>query len=184
MTRSRLFVNDVEERNVMLLLKNLINLFLENMVCRECQTVHTMEICAETMGIATKISIACKNPVCRKCDQWSVMEPSTVKLDDLIDKNCDPYDIKQTGNHNTRRYQLNLDLNLAMQMIGGGGSDYALIASISAESVLHPETIEKDSFTSNEETMGMHIIDMAEKVVEDNLNDENLHQNWSKVLFV
>jgi hypothetical protein len=82
-----------------------------------------MEIRAETMGIATKLSIACKNPVCRKCDQWSVMEPSTIKLDDLIDKNCDPYDIKQTGNRDTRRYQLNLDLNLAMRMIGGGGSD-------------------------------------------------------------
>jgi hypothetical protein len=60
-----------------------------------------MEICAETMGIATKLSIACKIPVCRKCGQWSVMEPSTVKLDDLIDKNCDPYDIKQTGNRDT-----------------------------------------------------------------------------------
>jgi hypothetical protein len=57
------------------------------------------------------------------------MEPSTVTLNDLIDKNCDPYDIKQTGNRDTRRYQLNLDMNLAMQMIGDGGSDNALIAS-------------------------------------------------------
>jgi hypothetical protein len=101
MTRFRLFMNDVEERNVILSLKDLIGLFLENMVCRECQRVHTMEICAETMGIASKLSIACKNPVCRKCDQWSVMKPSTVKLDDLIDKNCSPFDIKQTGNRDT-----------------------------------------------------------------------------------
>jgi hypothetical protein len=170
MTRSRLFVNDVEERNIILSLKDLINLVLENMVCRECQRVHTMKICAETLGIATKLSIACKNLVCRKCDQWSVMEPSTVKLDDLIDKNCDPYDIKQTGNHDTRRYQLNLDLNLAMQMIGGGGSDYALIES--QLNLCCTQRQLKDSFTSNEETMVMHIIDMAEKVVEDNLNDD------------
>jgi hypothetical protein len=113
MTRSRLFVNNVEEGNIILSLKDLINLLLENMVCCECQRVHTMEICAETMEIATKLGIACKNPVCRKCDQWSVMEPSTVKLDDFTDKNCDPYDIKQTGNRDTRRYQLNLDLKFS-----------------------------------------------------------------------
>jgi hypothetical protein len=93
MTRSRLFVNDVEEPNVILSLKDLINLLLENMVCRDCQRVHTMEICAETMGIATKLSLACKNPICCKCDQWSIIEPSTVKLDELIDKNCNPYDL-------------------------------------------------------------------------------------------
>jgi hypothetical protein len=56
---------------------------IQNMVCRECQRVHTMEFCTEKMEKATKLSIACKNPVCRKCGQWSVMEPSTVKLDDL-----------------------------------------------------------------------------------------------------
>jgi hypothetical protein len=133
-----------------------------------------MEICAETMGKATKLSIACENPVCRKCDQWSVMEPSTVKLDDLIDKNCDPYDIKQTGNRDTRRYQLNLDLNLAMRMIGGGGSDYALIAS--QLNLCCTQRQLKDSFLHLMRKLWecMHIIDMAEKVVEDNLNDEKL----------
>jgi len=81
-----------------------------------------MELRAETLGIATKLSLACKNPLCRKCDQWTVMEPSMVKSEKLIDKNCDPYDIKQTGNRGTRNYQLNLDLTLATQMIGGGWS--------------------------------------------------------------
>jgi hypothetical protein len=131
-----------------------------------------MEICAETMRIATKLSLACKNPVCRKCDQLSVMEPSTLKLDELIDKNCNPYDLKQTGNRATRQYQLNLDLHLAMQMIGGGGSDYALIAS--QLNLCCTQRQLKNSFTSNEETMGMHTIDMAEQVVEDNLNDEKV----------
>jgi hypothetical protein len=70
-----------------------------------------MEICAETIGIATKLGLACKNKPCGKCDQWSVMKPSGVNLDKLIDKNCDPCDLKQTGNRNTRQYQINLDLN-------------------------------------------------------------------------
>ena len=131
-----------------------------------------MELRAETLGIATKLSLACKNPLCRKCNQWTVMEPSMVKLENLVDKNCDPYDIKQTGNRGTRKYQLNLDLTLATQMIGGGGADYAIIASQMNLNCTQRQL--KDSFTSNEETIGLHIIDMAEKVVEDNLKMEKL----------
>jgi hypothetical protein len=59
-----------------------------------------------------------------------------------------------------------------MQMIGGGGSDYALIAS--QLNLCCTQRQLKHSFTSNEETIEMHIIDMAGKVVEDNLNDEKL----------
>jgi hypothetical protein len=57
-------------------------------------------------------------------------------------------------------------------MIGGGGSDYALITS--QLNLCCTQRQLKGSFTSNEETMGMHIIDMAKKVVQDNLNDEKL----------
>ena len=172
MTLPRIFVNDIRERNVILSLMDLTNLLLENMICRQCKIVHTMELRAETLGIATKLSLACKNPLCRKCNQWTVMEPSMVKLEKLVDKNCDPYDIKQTGNRGTRKYQLNLDLTLATQMIGGGGADYAIIASQLNLNCTQRQL--KDSFTSNEETIGLHIIDMAEKVVEENLKNEKL----------
>jgi hypothetical protein len=172
MTRSRTFVNDVDSRNVILSLKDLINTIVDNMSCRICHIMHTMEIRAETIGIATKLSLACKNDNCSKCEEWYVMEPSTVNLVELVDVNCDPYDLKTTGNLETRNYQLNLDLNLAMQLIGGGGSDYALIVSMLNLCCTKRQL--KDSFTSNEETMGMHIIAMAEKVVEENLTAEKL----------
>jgi hypothetical protein len=61
-----------------------------------------------------------------------------------------------------------------LQFIGGGGTDCALIASMLNLCCTQRQL--KDSFTSNEETTGMHIIDMAEKVVEDNLNKEKLIQ--------
>jgi hypothetical protein len=71
-----------------------------------------------------------------------------------------------------KEYQLNLDLNLAMQLIGGGGADYALIASMLNLCCTKRQL--KDSFTSNEETIGLHTINMAAKVVETNLSDEKL----------
>jgi hypothetical protein len=104
--RIRIFVNNVKERNVILSLKDLTNLFDENMSCGVCHIKYTMKISAETIGIATELSLACKNPLCLEHDHCSVMEPSTVNLDKLIDHDCDPYDLKQTGNRNTRHYQL------------------------------------------------------------------------------
>ena len=86
MTRSRIFVNNVDSRNVLLSLKDLINLIGDNMSCRFCIISNTMEFCAETIGIATKLSIACNNDSCHKCKEWSVMEPTKVDLDKLIDK--------------------------------------------------------------------------------------------------
>jgi hypothetical protein len=65
-----------------------------------------------------------------------------------------------------------------MQFIGGGGSDYALIASMLNLCCTQRQL--KDSFTSNEETIGMHIIDIAEKVVEENLNEEKLASDLVK----
>jgi hypothetical protein len=142
------------------------------MSCRHCRIGNTMNIRAVTTGIATQLSMCCTNELCTKCDEWSIMEPSMVDMDKLVDNKCDPYDLKKTGNKKTREYQLNLDLNLAMQLIGGGGADYALIASMLNLCCTKRQL--KDSFTSNEETIGLHIIDMAAKVVETNLSDEKL----------
>ena len=166
----RIFVNKSDDRNVIIAWKSITALLVENTVCCKCKKKNTMEFCAETIGIATKVSLACKNVICEKYNEWSVKEPAMVDLDKLVDDKCDPYDIKKCGNRATRQYQLNLDLTLGIMMIGGGGHDYALVASQLNLCCSQRQLL--DSFTSNEETMALHIIKMAEEVVERNLNDE------------
>ena len=98
MTRFRTDVNKVDTRNVILPLNLLTNLIVDCMSCRHCRIGNTMNIRAVTTGIATQLSMCCTNELCTKCDEWSIMEPSMVDLDKLVDNKCDPYDVKKTGN--------------------------------------------------------------------------------------
>ena len=70
----RIFVNKIDDRNVIIAWKSITALLVENTMCCKCKKKNTMEFCAETIGIATKVSLACKNVICEKYNEWSVRQ--------------------------------------------------------------------------------------------------------------
>ena len=87
MAGSRNNVNNERTRNVILPLKALNSFMLDNLMCRQCARVDTMEICAVTVGIATELKMSCTNRECLKFSESYVMEPSKVDLDKLVNNN-------------------------------------------------------------------------------------------------
>ena len=163
-SKNQKFYDASDVGNVILRLSDLQTLVDNCVVCKNCRRQTYLQLRACTIGMATTIKL-----ICTLCTNSETIVPETID-DKYLSDFPDPYQYTEQGSPESIHYRINIDFTVAMQLIGGGMMDAALIAlmlnlSSSKKSV-------QDSFSLNEEFIGMREVAVGKAVLQENLREE------------
>lgn len=150
--------------NVIVHLSDLQTLVDNFLVCKRCRIQTNLQLRACTIGIATRIKL-----ICTSCKNSETIVPETID-DKYTSEFPDPYEYTEQGSRESCNYRLNIDFTVAMQFIGGGMMDASLIAAML--NLSSSKKCIQDSFTLNEEFIGMRQVALGKTVLQENLQEE------------